>query len=524
MKNILIIIFSIISLFRTFFFATIINIPTDQLTIQAGINVSIIGDTVLVQPGTYYENINYNGKNITVASNYIISDDDSFISNTIINGNNNGTVVTFTNEENNTARLIGFKITNGSYSGIRCWYDCDPTLSNLIITGNTNSIGGGMNLVSASPVVSDCVITGNTATNADITGGGGVCCGDYSNPIFENVEISYNNSSAQGGGFYCSHWSHLTLIKVAIFGNSANSFGGGITCQAESNLILRKVTISRNSATAGGSIAKFNSQISIDSSIIWNNPPNSIYESGSGSINANYSDIYGGYDGNMNSDPLFVDSDNYNFNLLENSPCIDTGNPALPLDPDGTLSDMGAFYYNQFFTEFSAIPLFNYFNYEVNFIDESYGNPTNWFWDFQNDGVYDSFEQNPTYTYTQPGIYDVKLKISNETQVDSLIKYDYITVELVPPAPPAEMQIEISGNDALLQWAEVDTTIYGTPIDVDYYLVFGSYDPYEDFVFIGSTADTTYTHERVCLFNEQFFYQVSSFIGTREEVEAFLEK
>jgi len=47
--------------------ATIINVPADQPTIQQGINVSVDADTVLVQPGIYLENINYNGKLITVA-------------------------------------------------------------------------------------------------------------------------------------------------------------------------------------------------------------------------------------------------------------------------------------------------------------------------------------------------------------------------------------------------------------------------------------------------------------------------
>ena len=51
-------------------FATIINVPADQPTIQAGINAAIDGDTVLVDTGRYYENINYNGKNIVVAVSY----------------------------------------------------------------------------------------------------------------------------------------------------------------------------------------------------------------------------------------------------------------------------------------------------------------------------------------------------------------------------------------------------------------------------------------------------------------------
>ena len=47
-------------------YAATINIPVDYTTIQPGINASTNGDTVLVQPGTYIENINYNGKNSVI--------------------------------------------------------------------------------------------------------------------------------------------------------------------------------------------------------------------------------------------------------------------------------------------------------------------------------------------------------------------------------------------------------------------------------------------------------------------------
>ena len=64
--------------------------------------------------------------------------------------------------------------------------------------------------------------------------------------------------------------------------------------------------------------------------------------------------------GNISDDPGFVDPDNKDYNLLAGSPCIDTGDPNWPLDPDSTRADMGALYYDQVLaigkTILSALP------------------------------------------------------------------------------------------------------------------------------------------------------------------------
>ncbi|SVD39727.1 uncharacterized protein METZ01_LOCUS392581, partial [marine metagenome] len=83
-------------------------------TIQAGIDASSDGDTVLVAEGTYTENINYNGKNIVVGSFYLTTQDTSYISSTNIDGNQSGSVVTFVNNEDATTVLIGFTLQNGT--------------------------------------------------------------------------------------------------------------------------------------------------------------------------------------------------------------------------------------------------------------------------------------------------------------------------------------------------------------------------------------------------------------------------
>ncbi len=81
-----VIVICFVTLLTRISFAGIINVPGDQATIQAGINVAVDGDTVLVEDDIYYENINYNGKAITVASHYFVDGDTSHISNTIIDG------------------------------------------------------------------------------------------------------------------------------------------------------------------------------------------------------------------------------------------------------------------------------------------------------------------------------------------------------------------------------------------------------------------------------------------------------
>jgi len=67
---------------------------------------------------------------------------------------------------------------------------------------------------------------------------------------------------------------------------------------------------------------------------------------------------------------------------------------------------------------------------EVNFTDLSIGSPDSWEWDFDNDGVIDSYDQHPNYIYNLPGLYSVKLRVSSGSLFNSIIKTDYINVEL----------------------------------------------------------------------------------------------
>ena len=94
-------------------------VPAQYSTIQSAINASINRDTVLVQPGTYFENINFRGKNIVLTSKYYQNSDYSFIQTTIINGStpqfpDSASCVIFNRNEDSTTVLQGFTITGGT--------------------------------------------------------------------------------------------------------------------------------------------------------------------------------------------------------------------------------------------------------------------------------------------------------------------------------------------------------------------------------------------------------------------------
>ena len=379
--------------------ATIINVPDDCSTIQEGIDASADGDTVLVQPDTYVENINFNGHNIILGSMFLTTGDTTYISSTIIDGDSSGSVVTFNSGEDSTAVITGFTIQNGRAQiggGIHCW-NSSPSLTNVIISGNTAFIpfiggaGGGIYCDNSNPILTNVnisgnrapapwvgasggiwcdnsssslenvVISGNTATFPWVGYGGGICCHN-SSPSLVNVTIS-GNTAGRGGGIYCTG-SSPSLTNVTISGNTAyrrlGGDGGGICCENSSPSLVN-VTISGNDGDdAGGGISCFSSSPSLENvtisgnaaesgggifcraspslvnCILWNDRPQEIYIY-SGSVTATYSDIQGGWTGtgNIDEDPMFVSGPLGDYHL-----CPFTPSPCIDAgNPDPMYND-----------------------------------------------------------------------------------------------------------------------------------------------------------------------------------------
>jgi hypothetical protein len=111
-KILILLLFFLLLIFSFTASATVINVPTDYPTIQAAINAATDGDEIIVSPNTYYENINFSGKNIILRSTDPTNP--NVVVNTIIDGNNAGSVVSFSGTENDTCVFSGFTIKRGN--------------------------------------------------------------------------------------------------------------------------------------------------------------------------------------------------------------------------------------------------------------------------------------------------------------------------------------------------------------------------------------------------------------------------
>lgn len=417
-------------------------VPVDFPTIQLAIDASQDGDVVLVQPGTYTENISFLGKAITVVSSGG-PDVTSINGSAMTAGPEIGSVVRFETGEGPNSILDGFEIACGS-----------GTLAQVSFA--VGEVGGGIFGTGASPTIRNCQIRNNSAA---VRGGGAYFDGVTGDLVLQNVTIE-NCIAGNGGGLFCVGTGSATIVGCELLNNTGtsdiagamigtvradirnsrfamnltgstalvagglflgNSFGTEFV-QPTQTAIVDSCVFEENDAAFGGAAVVFNTQASFDSCVIRGNTGviagfvvdvadinlrNCFFLNNNGSgasclgsstnpatislenctLAANqgnnlitatgpatvvtcrntiiwgntgvnpfllptpptvtYCDVEGGFPGigNLAVDPLFVDPANGDFRLLANSPCIDAGDPTSPLDPDGTIADMGAAFF-----------------------------------------------------------------------------------------------------------------------------------------------------------------------------------
>ena len=257
-----------------------------------------------------------------------------------------------------------------NYGGpaVLCWRNNADIIWNNIL-GND---GGGMLLVQSSPTISNCIIKNNVIlVEHDGFGyGGGASCFFESNPIIKNTLIEGNYAEFGGGGICCEADSHASLVNCDVLGNKSLEIGGGIWVLNESSLNINNSIIFENSSSLGNQIAQEYPQY----------PGNSIVTLNYSCLQKNDGDIFDGEslaldygEGNLVEDPRFsiagywndegtsedwMDDVWYsgNYDLQEESPCIDTGDPNYVPLPDeidlegysrlmGAIVDMGCYEY-----------------------------------------------------------------------------------------------------------------------------------------------------------------------------------
>lgn len=361
----------------------------DAPTVQAGIDSAAVGDTVLVGPGSYSENISFLGKDIVVMSEQgplmTQLEGDMALANY---------TVAFRSNETRQAMIAGFTIT-GNRLGISV-RDAEPTIQANIVEGNqggggigcstsmgtvrsplirqniirantSDPIGGGIWVVNAvAPEIVENTIEGNTATFGD--GGGIYLRASAPGAVITHNLIIGNHADDMGGGIFAS-WglpvggSNYEIAWNVIQGNSSNSVaaagirsgggiylgstgawvhhntivenrgyctapegGGGITLCGEINPLIEQNIVAFNNV-GDGIVCLENSTAQFRNNLVWGNEPND--------LDAACAALWGD-NGNLTADPDFCDRAAGDFSLGKNSPAIT--HPAGPL---GAIAEPG---------------------------------------------------------------------------------------------------------------------------------------------------------------------------------------
>jgi len=174
------------------------DVPADFGTIQAAINAAGPGDTIQVDPGTYFEFLDFEGNastltardpapGMTIIDPRNMADPDNPVSRNLWG---QSSVVKFTSGESDTSVISGFTLQGGT--GEFIYQDALNPLS-------AKSVGGGILCHASSPTIDACVIRNNDVSECEgqcfgnSSEGGGVYSGGQSEPMLTGTTYLCNN-------------------------------------------------------------------------------------------------------------------------------------------------------------------------------------------------------------------------------------------------------------------------------------------------------------------------------------------
>jgi len=372
-------------LFCTPVYSATIEVPKDYAKIQDAIDAAMDNDVILVDSGTYAENLFIHNKGITLKSKHGLNS-------TIIDGQQKDRVINFFS--NKACCLEGFTITNGASqhgAGILC--NGPVKIRHNRITQNMasplsgSSIGAGIACYSKGVIIELNEISNNFPSSKGFCNGGGVWTGGASEVQILNNEIHlnragdgwgagircqgaaviagnkihHNSECERGGGISCNSDSPILVSDNQIYNNSADHCGGGVYLWGSmltSNKWIRNCLIAGNKTNVDGGGIYSSAKIKIsnctvygneakggnggglwmigqvENSIVWNNKA-VLHKEIYGNVGINHSNVKGGMPGvgNIDKDPLFYDPAIMSFFLKQDphqpgiiNPCVDAGN------------------------------------------------------------------------------------------------------------------------------------------------------------------------------------------------------
>ena len=226
-------------------------VPLDYPSVQGAIDVSLDGDAICVEPGTYVEHIDYSGRAI-----HVLGVDGPAV--TVLDAGGNGCVATFEHGEDLDSVLEGFTLTGGDSPPCGGVYvdSASPALQSLWIMGNNAFSGGGINIFYASPLVRDVRVQDNSASFY----GGGICLFE-SDATLEDVEVT-GNIAPVGNGIDVRRASSLQFIGGSVSWNLSNAtYGGGMNVEESTASVSGVEFLGNEASYYGGGLHGYDAEV-----------------------------------------------------------------------------------------------------------------------------------------------------------------------------------------------------------------------------------------------------------------------
>lgn len=315
------------------------RVPADFPKIQLAINAAQAGDTVLVSPGVYSENLQLRGRDIVLSSRYFLEKDPAkTIRETIVDGSqptraDTASCILIWKGETRATVIQGLTLRGGR--GTR-WYD-------HYVPGYFRE-GGGILSEFSSPTIRHNIIRDNTVpkegANLISNGGGGIRCGDGS-PLIEGNQIVHNRADGYGGGIVFNYCPDAVVAHNIIAYNYGGKdyAGGGFWASGLEGTVntLINNTIACNQSPGpvsqfggkAGGVWSFSITVKLQNNIVWGNTQATGKPIGGSdaTYQLQYNCVETGYVGTatISANPMFRDT--VSFVLEAGSPAIDAGNP-----------------------------------------------------------------------------------------------------------------------------------------------------------------------------------------------------